>query len=717
VYVLNKTLGEGAVTATGEELRLDVRVLPCDLAEFEEAIERGDVERATRLYSGPFLDGFFVTGTPELERWADAERARLARDYGKALEKLAEQRGVAGDGSGAADSWRRLAAHEPYNSRIALRLMQALDDIGDRAGALAHARVHGALLAQEFGTEPSRELQAFASRLRDSAPAGDSHSLMVAPPGQTPRNESVQAPPQVASPGGSGDVEERRADDGLPATPATARPLARYPRLTRAAVGLAVVLAAAGAVWMGTRNGAPAPASPAIAVLPFADMSPGGDQEYLGDGIAEELINALARVPGLRVAARTSSFAFRDEGGDVREIGRKLGVGTVLEGSVRRSDDRLRIAVQLVNVDDGYHLWAETYERPARDVFAVQDEIAAAVLRALRARLESSAAVAPIEHGTDDLEAYNLYLRGRYSWHRRTRDGLLRAASDFESAVVRSPGYARAHAGLGDAYAVLGFYDYLPPGQAFPKAKAAALRALELRPDMAEPHSTLGYVALYHEWDFPRAEQEFERAIELDPSYSTGQQWYANYLTAVGRFDEAARAMRRAQELDPLSLIANAALGWVHYYAGEHDRALAQLSRTLELDDDFHLARLWRGLAFEAKGDLPAAIAELRTAVAMSNRSSIYVAALARAHALAGARDSATALLASLTAAGRDAYVPSFEVAKVHLALGDRDAAFEWLERAYAQRSHSMVFLKVDPQFAAVRDDERMHSLLRRVGA
>ncbi|HJU64256.1 MAG TPA: BTAD domain-containing putative transcriptional regulator [Gemmatimonadaceae bacterium] len=706
VYVLNRTLGEGAVVAAGDDLRLDVRMVACDAVQFEEALAAGDAARAVALYAGPFMDGFFVGDAPELERWIEGERERLARDFSKALELLAEERAAAGDRAGSLDTLRRLAAHDPYNSRIAVRLMQALYDAGDRAGALQHARVHTTLLEQEFGTEPSPELVSFVERIRQATTVPESVPRPPAPPAPTTpatdirKDEAAAAPAAIASQQAMHRAR-RRAGHGV-------------------TVGVLLALIALTAVLALRKNGwrddvPKSSAQPAIAVLPFADMSANRDQEYLGDGVAEELINALSRVEGLRVAARTSSFTYRSGNHDVREIGRRLGVGTVLQGSIRRSEERLRIGVQLVDVSTGYQMWSEIYERPATDVFAIQDEIARSVVQALETRLVDGANVAPIQYGTRDLEAYNLFLRARYAWHRRTRESLLRAAQDFEAVVARSPDYARAHAGLADAYAVLGFYDYLPPREAFPKARTAAERALALRPDLAAPHATLGYVALYYEWDFPRAEGEFRRAIEMDPGYSVGHQWYANFLTAMGRFEEGAVEMRRAQETDPLSLIANAALGWVFYYAGHQDSAVAQLTRTLELDDAFHLANLWRGLALEQQGKLDDAIAELRVAVGKSNGSAIYVAALARAHALAGARDSATAMLARLTSR-RSGYVPAFETAKVHLALGDTAQTFRWLRRGLDERSHSMVFLKVDPQFASLREHPRMKELLREVG-
>ncbi|HET6629732.1 MAG TPA: tetratricopeptide repeat protein, partial [Woeseiaceae bacterium] len=318
----------------------------------------------------------------------------------------------------------------------------------------------------------------------------------------------------------------------------------------------------------------------------------------------------------------------------------------------------------------------------------------------LLAPAEAEALTVP---GTDPV-AYDLYLKGRYYWHQRTEDGLRAALDFFDEAVERAPDYAPALVGLGDAYAVLGFYDYLAPADAFPRAQEMARRTLEIDPGNASAQATLGYAALYYDWDLEEAEARFRQSIALRPDYSKAHQWYANLLVAAGRFDEAEREMRRAQQLDPLSLIASAALGWVRYYAGRHDEALAQLRLTLALDEDFELAYLWSGWSLEALGKYDEAIAMLEEAVARSEGSGISLASLARVHALRGNRDEAERLLAELL--GSDTYVPSYEIAKAYLALGQTERAAEWLQRAVEQRSHSLVFLNVDPQLAALRETE-----------
>ncbi len=311
-----------------------------------------------------------------------------------------------------------------------------------------------------------------------------------------------------------------------------------------------------------------------------------------------------------------------------------------------------------------------------------------------------------------DPVAYDLFLKGRYAWHQRTAEGLRASARHMEEAVRLAPRYARAHAGLGEAYAVLGFYDYMDPGEAFPRAAKAARVALSLDPGLASPHATLGYVALYYDWDFASAEREFRRAIAADSSYSIAHQWYANLLTAMGRFDEAERAMRRAMEMDPLSLIANAALGWVHYYAGENERAIAQLDRTLELSPDFLLARMWKGQAYAAAGRFDSAIVVLEDAAQRANRTTLSLAVLAHARAAAGDGIGARKLLREADARAGHEYIPAFEIARVYVALGEELRALEWLERAAGEHAHSIAFLTVDPALAPLRGNPRFAKLV-----
>ena len=381
--------------------------------------------------------------------------------------------------------------------------------------------------------------------------------------------------------------------------------MTRPRRWIPAAAVLALAIAIA-AVARGRADDDAAPDRASVAVLPFVDLSPAHDREFFSDGMTEELINTLGRVEGVRVASRTSSFSFKGQTLDVREVGTRLGVATVLDGSVRTADSTLRITARLSDARNGYQLWSRTYERKLEDVFAIQEEISRSIVETLKGTLIGSAdsAATARRHEAHNLfsRRHTLYMKGRYSWYRRTEEGLKSAAAYFAQAIEKDSTYALAHAGLADAHAVLGFYDYLAPRDAFPRAELAAKRAMALDSTLVQPYATLGYVELYHDWDWARAEEWFTRAIDVGPRYSTAHQWYANFLTARGRFEDAERAMRRAQEIDPLSLIASAAHGWVLYHAGEFERAAEQCRLTLELDPDYAVALLWRGWALQELG-------------------------------------------------------------------------------------------------------------------
>jgi TolB-like protein/Tfp pilus assembly protein PilF len=453
------------------------------------------------------------------------------------------------------------------------------------------------------------------------------------------------------------------------------------------------------------RNIAAAPAPiRTLAVLPFANERDDPTDEYFSDGLTEELMDRLSRSSDLRVVSRTSAFALKGADLDARKIGRLLGADALMEGTVRRDGDRLRISVHLVDASNGYRLWSERYDRRMEDIFAVQEDIALSVASRLAGRLLEAREAEVLVVPATIPAAYDLYLKGRFYWHRRTAEGLFAAARYFEDAVEQAPDYAPAWVGLADAYAVLGFYDYLAPADAFPRAERTALQALKLDPQNASAQATLGYTTLYYDWDLEAAEAHFRRSIALQPTYSKAHQWYANLLTAAGRFDEADRAMRRAQQLDPLSLIANAALGWVWYHAGRHEDAVEQLRLTLGLDPDFELAYLWSGWALEALGRYDEALDMLNQAIERSGGSAVSMASLARLHALRGERDEAERRLAQLV--GSERYLPSYEISKAWFALGETAHAVAWLEQAYEQRSHSLVFLFVDPQLAAIRESE-----------
>lgn len=720
VYRINQALGGDAILAAGNELRLDTQLLPADVGHFESALARADYETAVGTYPGPFLDGFFLPDALEFERWTERERDRLARAYARALEALAESAEREGSGIRAVDWWRKLAAHDPYNSRVASRLMKALAAIGERAAAIQHARVYETLLSAELGVQPDATVTALAEQLKhDPGVAPERTAAPSSVPTARDESRPVSDPPIASVPGSAA-----APDASAPAHTAARLPIparARRPVLIATALAVAALTGTAVVAvhldrW--TTASRIASATRTIAVLPFANVSADPENEYFSDGITDELITTLGQVSGLRVVSRTSAFAFKNRSVDARDVGERLGAVALVEGSVRRVGSALRVTVHLVDARTGYELWSDSYGRDVEDIFAIQQEIARAIAARLVGTLGSSVTLA--ERSTRDAATYDLYLRGRHAWHRRTRDGLQQAIAYFEQAIAREPGYARAHAGLGDAYAVSAFYDYLPPREAYPRAEAAVRRAMQIDPSLAEPHATMGYIHTYYHLDASRGEDEFRRALAADPRYSTAHQWYANLLTVVGRFEDAEREFRAAQEAEPLSLIAQAALGWSLYYAGRYEAAVEQCRRTLTLNPEFELAHLWGASALQELGRADEARQWLERAVDVSKGSNLsrlglgYLLGRSRSDTDRRAARSLVSEMESRSEHGE--YVPSYEVAKVHLALGDHATALRWLTRAVDERSHSLAFLRIDPQLAPLRGNPRFEALVARSG-
>ncbi|MGC9969808.1 MAG: tetratricopeptide repeat protein [Bryobacteraceae bacterium] len=473
-----------------------------------------------------------------------------------------------------------------------------------------------------------------------------------------------------------------------------------------AAVALLVV---AGWFWIA------ASASASLAVLPLKNLSNDPAQDYFSEGMTEALITNLAKIRTLRVIARNSVMRFQGPAVRLVDVGRDLGVGAVVEGTVLRSGDRVRINARLIDVKTGRLLWADSYERDLRDVLALQSEVAGAIAHEVRVKMtpqeqESLARSRPV-----DREAYHAYLKGRYLWNKRTQAALLEAIGFFQQAIDKDPSYALACAGLADTYALLGSnaYDALPPAKAMPLAKTAAMQALKIDQDLAEGHASLAYARLSYDWDLPGAEKEFRRAIELNPGYATAHHWYSHYYLAAGKLDKALAEMNKARELDPLSLVINVGAGWCYYYSRQYDRAIEAYRRTLELEPGFALAHQTLGMAYEQKGLHREAIAEFTQAVALSGASASTVAGLGHAYAAAGQRAKAEEQLARLREIAREKYVPALYFTSLYAGLGDRDQALEWLRKAVEERSDYLIYYKVDPTFDALRRDPRFQSMLR----
>jgi serine/threonine protein kinase/tetratricopeptide (TPR) repeat protein len=455
------------------------------------------------------------------------------------------------------------------------------------------------------------------------------------------------------------------------------------------------------------------PGLKAIAVLPLTNMSADPENEYFSDGMTEEIINALAKVPGIQVASRTSSFAFKGKEVDVRQIGDKLGVTAVLEGSVRKVGNKIRITAQLINVENGYHLWSETYDRQLEDVFAIQDEISRAIVEALKLRLGSDA-----EHlvtPTKNIEAYNLYLKGRFFFNKFTEPGLQKALEFFQLALLQDPAFARSYAGIADVWCNLAD-DWVAPDDAYPRAKAAAERALQRDPELAEAITSVGKVLCWHEWNFAAAEKELERAVALSPNYAEAHYVHGTALPLVGRLSDGVDALRKALVLDPLSAHFSSWLARFYLYSKDYAGAIAQGLKTLELDENSLRAPLFIGSAYLEQGDAETALEWYRRAQGLERAVRSYDAMIVRALAALGRRDEAEEIMSRLDAESKQHYVRADILAMGYAAMGDFDRALACLERAFQSRSAGLIYLHLDPAYRPLSGDPRFADLIGRIG-
>ena len=453
-----------------------------------------------------------------------------------------------------------------------------------------------------------------------------------------------------------------------------------------------------------------------IAVLPFLNRSADPDNEYFCDGLAEELLIALTKIRQLFVVARASAFSFKGRDVDAREIGRRLNVDTILEGSVQKADNRLRVSVQLINADNGFQLWSERFDRRMTDLFALQDEITLAIVGQLKVELLEKERAALLVRHPNDLEAYNLYLKGRYYWAQRPQ-GINKAIDHFQLAIDKNPNSALARAGLADCYVTLGSWENgtLPPVEAMAKAKNAASRALELDGRLAEAHATLAYRTTHYDWDWTSAEAQYKRALELNPNYAVSHHWYSHYLTAMGRTEESLVASKRCLELDPLDLVINIHMAWHHQFARQYEEAVEQCWKTNELHPNSFWLPYFFGMAYQQQGKIAAAAVEYQKAIQMSGNVTFTTAGLGHLYASSGRSAEARVIFDELRARAQNTYVPAYDLALVCVGLGATDQAFEWLDKAYEERCGWLTYLNVEPRMDTLRSDSRFNDLLRRL--
>ena len=453
-----------------------------------------------------------------------------------------------------------------------------------------------------------------------------------------------------------------------------------------------------------------------LAVLPFENVSRDPENDYLSDGITGSLINNLATVPKLRVMAQSTVFRYKGREIDPQAVGRELNVRAVLTGRMMQSGGSLRIGTELVDVATGSQLWGAQFDRKPGDIFVIQDEISNEISGKLRLQLTRAEKKRLVKRHTEDAEAYRLYLQGRHHWNRWTEEGFYKAIGYFQQAIQKDPSYALAYAGVADSYVLLGWNSYLPPKDAFPKAKVAAMSALEIAPDLGEAHTDLAAVLWLHDWQWPEAQKEFQRALELNPCYPTANHYYAECLMTMGRNAEALTRMKKSLELDPLSLIINVAIGWAYYHGLQYDEAVAQLLRTVELDPNYPMTCWILGLVYRKTARYDLAISAGEKAVNLSGGSPLMRAALAQTFATAGEAQEAIQILDELQKLAKERYVVPHFFAGIYVGLGDHDRALEYLEKSYAEHCHWLIYLHLDPSMDDLRNDPRFQDLLRRVG-
>jgi serine/threonine-protein kinase len=698
---------------------VDPAAVWCDAAAFDLAMEERRYRDALELYQGDFLPGFFLEDAPEVERWLDEDRTRrrnAAVEGAWALAKSEEETGHLR----AAVVWARKAVGlKPYDEDAVRRLITLLDQAGEPAAAIEAFEDFERRLLTEFSITPSRETIQQIDAIRH--PRQEAPAALIPPPPEVKRLRAAPVPLPAAGPAPAAVPHAR------PARLVTVPPIRKWPRWVVAAL---LVAALGSSAWYATTSrqrmaAADPQVGRAIAVLPFVNMSDEADNEYFSDGLTEEILNALTHVDGLRVASRTSSFAFKGKQNDIRDIGRQLGVTVVLEGSVRRDRDKLKITAQLINVADGYHLWSKSYDRQVTQIFDVQEEIAHAITDALALQFSADEHEMHVRRATSDPEAYDLYLRGKYLITIASQAQNLKAIELFEQATARDPRFALGYAGLARAH--IAAAEFVAPRQVLPRAKAAAMRALQLDSTLVETRLALSEVRQVYDRDWLAAEYEIQRALALDPGSAEAHAAYANLLLDARRYAEAKRERERAWELRALqtpdstlsSFRVEREISWASYawYVGDREEAMRRARTAVTLNPSHPTARLTVAMLYIEMGQPQAAVVETERVMELTQRATPYIAHLGRAYAAAGRTAEARALLDTLAVRSRTAYVGKDQVALLYYALGDTTAALDWLERAVDDYHWWMPNSNYHPLWRGLHEHPRFRDMMRRIGA
>ncbi|HSG47381.1 MAG TPA: BTAD domain-containing putative transcriptional regulator [Longimicrobiales bacterium] len=707
LHFLRRSLGESAVVSRGDrDVGVDPELVRCDALAFEDAIAAGRPAEALDLYQGEFLAGLYVEGAPDIERWIEEQRTRYARAAVEAARAAAEAEEQRGGSGSAALILRRALAIAPHDEAVLRQLLGVYERAGARADALRCYEAFANRLQEELGLEPAPETRSLIQRI--GAPEG---------PGAAPSPPPAPPPPPHPHPPSMGTAPEAPPRTSVEPSSHPSQPIGRsFPWRRALALGSGLVALGTAVALLSTRFGRQEPpaagTSPTIAVLPFANMSGDPGQDFLSDGLAEELMTALARVPGLRVVARTSAFSFKGQSVAVDSIARALRVAHVLEGSVRMTGTRLRVTANLVDAGSGYQVWGETFEGEVSDAFALQDSIARAVVAALSPSLEVAepeASPAP----TDDPAAHEDLLRGIGAMALDSPEGQARAVEFFRRALERDPGYADAWGQLAGARLIQAFRRMVPPDEGYEEARSLAERALRLDPSLAHAHVVLGRVAEDHDWDFAASEGHYRRALELSPGNVEALRGLSRLLAHLGRGDEAVELAQRILEFDPVSPLAHRWMGTALMLTGRHEHALEALRGALAVSPESAIARVILSLSLSALDRHEEAVAAAERALSSLPDDQLYITHAAVANAAAGRSTRARELLATLESTREPS---AYYLAQVHGALGDGERAFELLDRALEQRDPLLPQVGAIPAFAPLREDPRFDSLLARVG-
>jgi serine/threonine protein kinase/TolB-like protein/Tfp pilus assembly protein PilF len=556
-----------------------------------------------------------------------------------------------------------------------------------------------------------REIDSGKSAVVSSTGAASIGATSAATPSAGSAILSVAAPQEPRRDSSGQQIGPRNDTQG---SAGTKRWWRRKSALAIVAIGLLVLLGAGG--WFYRSSGRGGETIDSMVVLPFVNAGGDPNAEYLSDGITESLINSLSQLPHLKVMSRDSAFMFKGKDTDAQIVGRQLGVRAVFKGRVMQRGDSLDISAELIDARDDSHIWGQQYSRKAADIFALQGELAKDMTLMLRMRLTGEDEKRMAKSYTANPEAYEDYLKGRYWWNKTTEEGMHAGIEYFQQAIEKDPSYALAYAGLADSYNFLALFGFVPPKEGYPKAKEAALKALEIDDTLAEAHTSLAFIKTMYDWDWAGGEREFQRAVQLNPSYAPAHMWYgAMALRKTGRHEEAIAEQKRALELDPLSLLTNMALGAEFLSARQNDQAIEQERKTLEMDPNFITARLFLGYAYLQKSMYREGTAEFEKALAISPGNAVLLSGLGQVYALAGRRAQAQKVLEQLSELSKQKYIPSWSSAPIYAALGDKDKAFEWLGKSYAERSIGTTDVKVSPIYDSLRSDPRFADLLRRM--